>query len=343
MIYIVARDHGPAEDLRRVTASLPQGAPARTFFGEDDAKSEKVILTKHDVVVSAMSSSPALAKHEVAFSRRAVESEATLILYTDMEATVSRPWFEALRKHAALLFVVNDQAAAASVSLYPGIRIVAYGKPKWEEYFRPKLTRTEVRRALGIPLETSLILVAGGKDWNINRQHFGDTREAMHLLPNTWWLAVSLHPGDQNPIERYQELLNQNRVTIFTKEMLQGEDAAAGADVGVFSYSGMGEVFACQRKPAINYVTPDAHDRYMKATSGAIWPGERDGYEHQILLTPESYDRGPVLLHEAIEKLAAGAISIRAAQEQAFPRPTTGAAFSIAGEIALLAAEAAAR
>ncbi|MEK7078036.1 MAG: hypothetical protein AAB911_00525 [Patescibacteria group bacterium] len=210
-----------------------------------------------DVVVCGMSSSPELAKEELAACEAAVKAGIPLCLFADTFRSWARPWFEPYRQAASALFVINPEEAEKARNLFPHAKIVASGNPAWEDFFFPKYTREEVRQKLEITDEQKMILVPGGKCLAQNMLLFGAVIEAANQPGSGYRVVLTLHPGDSNPSEIYADLVKYSRtlVLVIPKEMLSGSEIIPGCDVVVQSGSTIGIEAACQRKPVIEYLT----------------------------------------------------------------------------------------
>lgn len=251
-IYANARDFGPRFALEKITEELLINKSAQFTATPQDV----------DVVLLGMSSSPELAKEELAACEAAVKNGVPFCLFADTFRAWARPWFEPYREVASVLFVVSPAEAEKARELFPNAKIVASGNPTWEDFFFPKYTREEVRQKLGVTENQIMALVPGGKNLAVNMLLFGGVIEAVNifLLKRTFKIILSVHPADGNYNGNaciYDDLARFSRmkVVVVPKNVFPGPDMIPGCDVVVQSFSTIGIGAACQRKPVIEFLT----------------------------------------------------------------------------------------
>lgn len=330
-VTLVAGDFAPSRALLRVAEKLAAKARVHAFIRQHEPIG--ALETDLAAVMIGMSSSEELAAAELAAGYFAIEHHIPLAVFADIEPTVGRPFFADLRPHVALVAVVNERARANAQKLFPAATVVAAGNPLWEDFFRPRYSRDEIRSQFEVPAGIPVLLVPSGKDEAINRLHFTGVASAVAELGREVVVIVSLHPGlTAADRDMYASIFSGIAARVVHRETdgLTSDDLIAGADVVIPSASTIGVAAACQRVPVVNYFTEAALDRLERATGSREWPAVRDGTELLVIDDPKK-------LAEITNGILDGKISLSKAQENIFPRPVTGAAEAIAEAIRSIA------
>lgn len=331
-VALVAHDIGAAKPLNMVAGELiAVGAEVKSFFRGSMTPQEQALVGMSDVVLVGMSSSEAFAEDELEVCRKAKANGRPFALFADIEATVGRPWFAELRQDAAMVFVINDRAAANAGNLFPNAKVVVSGNPSWEAFFKPSFSRSEVRAKVGVSDDAVMLLVPLGKDLAVNRLHISGVAESARQLGRKTELVIAMHPGDQNRSESYQESLGDVTAHFIAKKNyeelgMKGDDLVAGADVVVPSASTVGVTAACQRIPVVNYFSEVALARLEAATGSRQWPPVADGTEAEV-------SDGSVHLMDVLEDIISGSRSMKKEQETIYPAAKGGAAAYIAKQL----------
>ncbi|MBI4122659.1 MAG: hypothetical protein HY462_01540 [Parcubacteria group bacterium] len=338
-VLVVGHDIGVAGPLSQVCAEIVKQNGGVTAFlrhtAGPTAKADNLIAAADlDAALCGMSSSAELAAFELAAAGWAYSLRKPVALFADLPSSVGRPFFEEFRAIAAMLFVPNEAAATYGRKLFPATEVVISGNPRLEEFFTPKLTRAEARAKLGIPNEAVMVLVPGGKDLHVNRLHFTGAIEAAAKLNRMAVVVIAIHPGDKNGRAIYEDLAS-DCVRLAEKKDISADDAVAGADIIVSSASTVGITGACQRKPVVNFFTEPALKRLESATGSRSWPGVDDGTELQVI---EDTGELAQVMAELLDGRGRG-VSLREAQERAYPQPEGGSAALIAKKVLELAAK----
>jgi len=118
---LVARDLGPSLALNQIANGL--GGVQECFFGNGKELSRPVSeifeeAKRTGVILCGMSSSPDLAKEELAACETAVKNGVPLALFADTFRAWGRPWFEPYREAASALFVVSPAEAEKARELF---------------------------------------------------------------------------------------------------------------------------------------------------------------------------------------------------------------------------------
>ena len=351
-VVLVGHDVGIAGPLSMVaTEIVKMGENVLCFFREAPFREHLFesslywfqLESKADVFLIGMSSSPELAKYEIAAGELALSMGKPLAIFGDILGVFrGREWFEDLRQRSSVLFVMNDEEAREARQLYPNTRAVASGNPRYEEFFKPNFSREEVREKLGVSQDATVILVPGGKDYTVNTLHFKGVAEAAQSLMREYGsrhreclVLISLHPGEKSPPDDFTKMLRQYRedlkeypfVRVETKDtLLTGDDLVSGADLVVQSASTIGATAACQRIPVINFFTEQALTRLAGNVGSFNWPPVGLGVENQVIGDVEKLKSAILAYTTAGETLEA----IRRRQAEVYPRPKGGSAKLIA-------------
>jgi hypothetical protein len=260
----------PLEDVQ-ISAFLGNGKPVEASLYDI----EKAVQDA-DIVLLGMSSSPDLAKEEIAAGEAALKYNVPFGLYADTYI-IHRAWFEELEKKANFVFVPT-QKLAKKASPYYGGDIVVSGNPMWEE-FLPTVSREDVRHQLSVHEEEIMVVCPGGKVQAINRLLLEAVIQAINrenLRAHLWEIVYSVHPGDEdfrkNPAV-YDDLVkaSDRRLSIVTKEVMPTSTLVVGADLLIESMSTEGIRAAHQRIPVIDYMTEPALQRLEKMSGSRKW------------------------------------------------------------------------
>ncbi len=351
---LVGHDVGLASPLSMVATEIAKMgesavcflrvAPLREYLLED-ASFWFQVEPKPDIFLIGMSSSPELAKYEIAAGELALGMGRPLAIFSDvLGAFRGREWFENLRQRSSALFVMNEEEAREARQLYPNTCVVASGNPRHEDFFKPNFTREEVREKLDVHKHQGVILAPAGKDYQVNLLHFKGLAEAVRRLlrkpipkrgQDSFLVVFSLHPGEVNPKDDPQKMLRQYRealeeypfVRVETKEtLLTGDDLVPGADLVVQSASTVGTTAACQRIPVINFFTEQALVRLAGNVGSFNWPPVRLGVETQVIDDIDKLESA-IMVYTTPGKILG---AIRRRQAEVYPRPKGGSARLIA-------------
>lgn len=263
-VLCVCRDIGGSEGLRDMGSELrARGHEVALWLGfaKPISCSEKDIfdaVRNTDVVVSGRSSTPGLSHTEIAVIEEAVLASKPFAIYSD-NFTVVTPWMEELAQGAHTLMVVSNAIIEQTAQQFPNARVVATGNPRWEQFCFPRYSRDQVREKLGWGKFEKVILSPGLKVASVNLVLWNSVLEALsHCdLLGAYHLAASLHPGDKNPPEIYDEFADFFPPEAFSvhrkTEDMTSSDLLVGADLVVDSTSTTATEAAHLRIPVITH------------------------------------------------------------------------------------------
>jgi hypothetical protein len=294
-IVLVAGDLAPSLAFEQLRIKLEQlGWATDNFLGHGMDMSSRYIpsaIINSDAVIIGMSSTSNRVKEEILAAEEAIKRGIPIGFYADTYGVHRRPWFEDIRDKAAWLFVINREEAANAKPLFPHAQIIATGNPLWENFFFPRLTRKESRKKLGIADNQTLILCPGIKLLMVNAALFINTIEAAHqlmLMKKKPVIVISIHPGDPNPPEIYNDLskYSQVPVKIITRDFLPTSDIIPGADILVDFCSTTAIEAIHQRIPVINFFTEIQLGRLKKIIGSREWALDKLGVAKAIYSNP---------------------------------------------------------
>lgn len=331
-IVLVGRDVAPSGCLSKVKEGLiGKGMQVVDFLGNGgplNASEEtiKQAVAKAYVVLTGMSSSPELAREELAAADFADRNGITYGFYADTFGSYKRPWFSHLRDGANFVFVVDQEEAEDAGKYFKNAKIVVSGNPFWEEFCFPRLSYHQTREVLGVFDDEKMILCPGSKALTVNIAFFSAVIDAVHLLTDgdtrKFKIFLAIHPGDHNDLCAYGELVKFSSVPvkIITYDMMLMSDMVPGADIVVESASTVGIEAAHQRKPVIDYFTEIALSRLYEASGSRLWKPCCLGAAIEVL----SYRGGPAELAQMIDYylFRGGDKIMRLHQEKAYPIPS---------------------
>ena len=347
-IVMVGRDKAPSAAFEKLAQSLSvDGYEVKKYLGHGDpipASVNDIVAdtVTANVLLSGMSSSPALVFEERIAICTAHDEGVPVLLYADTHGAVKRSWFADVRKYVDAIFVVSHKEAEDARGIFPNIGkngIVLSGNPIVEESFFPKTTRQWVSERLGIREDEKMILIPGYKFPAITLPTVLATLDALDMIPNiNFYVVVSLHPGDDawkanNGIydewvgyflqtREVTDLGNRVRVRVTCGKHPQEENKIATpdmlprTDVVVATLSTLEQEAACQRIPVVEYLTAIALDRMEKNFGTRRWEPCRQGIAFEVFANH-------TLLADVIKIFLtpAGRKSLHPAQERHYPRP----------------------
>jgi hypothetical protein len=275
-VTLIAQDMAPSQALQCLAAALEAAGHITTTFlahGKEmpgnNADHVKAIISSQ-VLIVGMSSSAELAAVEIQAVKQAMVYRVRVIFFADTFGVHNRPWLQGLMPGATLLHISDAQARDARRVL-TSTRVVATGNPMWENFFYPKKTRAEARTALDYDNDQKLILVPGGKSLEVNLLHFKKAAEIARLSDAV--ALISLHPGDKNLVETYEDAVGTGMHTrLISASAMSGSNILPGVDWVLESASGIGIEAACQRIPVFTWFSLAAKTRLKDATGSDEWP-----------------------------------------------------------------------
>ena len=254
-VVLVAKDMAPSQALDLLAKkiaedgndclSIPFLAFGKGYTPDFDAVIESSISGARAVVVG-MSSSPELAKEEIAVAKEALAIGIPVFCYA-ADTSGLRSYFDEVLSHTlTTLFCVSHEQAKLAREKYPNLNVVVTGNPMWAKFFFPDLTREQSRGMLGFGSEDRIVMCPGGKDMEINKLHVTKVIEdfgRIHL--EQIQVIFSLHGGDLTPFEDYKQLMhiatnNGVRYRIIPNAEMSGPRVLSSADLVVGSASTIG-------------------------------------------------------------------------------------------------------
>ena len=327
-ITMVARDAAPSRAFQRLARLLEtRGHHVTLMVGDGKPLKEKSqqiarAVACADAALLGMSSSPELAKPEIAAGKAAQRAGVPFGFYgADGLRTWARAregaWFAPLAQGAALYLGITQEDAEAARAVFPRARLVGTGNPLREEMAFSTFAREEVRARLGIAPEEKLVLAPGSKFGAGNMALWAMTVDALALLAAEGYrlrLVLAPHPGDRTPyavdpvtgkpLGLYEELASYSPVPtqILSRGELTASDVVMGADLTVQCKSSVGMESAYKKVPLITVglgVLLAKHERESgsreleEVSSGIAEFVTADAYALadalKRLLTPEGY------------------------------------------------------
>ena len=218
----------------------------------------KLQVGNADAVILGISHPTERAKPEIEVAECARDLEVPFGYWSDTFGAFARPQITHLRDTASFVFCINEAEAQKARGLFPNATTFGTGSPLWEEFFTPKVPREVARKKLGVHPETKVILSPGSKSLMVNILLWGCLVEAVSwvkLAVEDVTVLLSQHPGDNNPVDAYVELVRCSPVkTVFIgKSDGSTSDILPAADAVVEFASSIGIEAACQRIPIVNF------------------------------------------------------------------------------------------
>ncbi len=335
-LVVVATDPAPSNALSLVQKKTDCVA----FLGRGevvlDKEGIKDAVRKAKVVLVGMSSSRERSAPELFAIAMTFGPEKRVGLYADAPGCQARSWFESVRSGVSFVSVINEKERELSRGIFPTYytEIVACGNPDWDKYFFVKATRDEVRAKLGISRGQKVIFVSGHKDTMIAVPALAMVLQAVKILNNPDIIVVySAHPGAALPWKEYNGAFYAGvplKLTVRGKssEVLAGsrfeltdlaeEEMIVGADLVIGECSTAEVGAACQRKPAIAFMTEITLGRNPEIFGRRKWEWAEAGTSIPVYGEPRA------LAHSISDLLESRKIWLEhyhEIQETVFPRP----------------------
>jgi len=242
---LAAQDAAPSaafellkEELARrgVSADPFLGKGTKLIIADQGAEIAKALNGGTRMLLLGMSSSPELARGELAAGQYATSSGVPVALWADSWDCVGRKWFKPLWHIASLVFVVDDEERAVAEELFPRARIIASGNPLWQKARYVSLSRVAARAKLGVGADEEMIFCPLTKDAEVNFELLNALVVTVSEVDATIGF-VGIHPGDQTDRSMYYEVLGgHDRIMISplnTSQTLPATDVVLNGTSGV--------------------------------------------------------------------------------------------------------------
>lgn len=355
-VVLVAMDKAPSNAFRELGQTLQsRKVKVAAFLGNGDkmpadSAAIDIAIKDADFVLSGISSSPDLAKVELAAIASAKAHGKPYGYYSDTWHCWNRPWVNEYMKFANLLLVTNKADAVKAQRAFPGPKVVLTGNPT-DEDFGATMTKFNAQFRLGVGfvgLEAvdKVIVVPGTKDRNVNLWTLWSVVSASRSpLMQGFSSRVYFcpHPGDKTPLDEYDEYINSEfgkkpfpfdrKLHIVPGDRMSTGEVICGADIVVGVAATEGRRAAYLRIPVVNVLNKPALDRLEKINQYRGWPPTEpeDGTEVAVHNADElAYAMATLLTPE-------GFAPLKKRQEEAYPAPPAKgtAANNMADEIML--------
>lgn len=355
-ITFVARDFAYSACFERLAPILrSKGFNAVLFIGKGKPLCQyteeialKETVKSSDLVILGMSSSPELAKPEIAAGIVAEQEHIPFGFYGDMPGVwvQAKPgnWLAELAKNAAFYFGITEEDAKKAKEAFPNAKLIGTGNPLREEMAFPRFSRYEIRQKLGIKGDEKLILVPGGKFPANDIFLLTITIEALAKLAKKGFkfnLIFSKHPGDrlqyaidqvtQEKLNVYEQMFSRSpvRANILGNDAIFNTcDIIPGADMVIECGSSASFAAIYNNIPVIT-IGSEIFLNYFNSLRGENIL-EIARRKISLPVAPNSSD-----LTKAIAKLLTpeGFAPLRLRQQKNCPKPIKGAALNKMADI----------
>lgn len=322
-IVLVAMDAGPSDALTIVARKLTeQGHEVSTFFGNGQPFPEDVTdhirdaIAESDNILIGLSSTEMRGYEELFAAKTALVQNKPFGFFCTTFGEFRRTWFQDVLKQADFLFVINEAEKHAAAEYAPAAIIVDSGNPQWADFFKPPMSRDEVRDHLGIASSQRMIMVGGSKELDRNISLFGKVVEACNKFGAPLHIVVGRHPGDRNNPQVYGETMATSYHPVkFLDQNMRSNTAIAGADLVISSISAIGVTGACLRIPVIDVVTKLDKDWWETLSGFPTWEPIEQGASVAVATAEELANSIEALL---LDRESPSIPAMRTAQEKAF-------------------------
>jgi len=259
-IVLVAQDAAPSAAFKLLSAELAgRGFHTRPFLGEGTKQdigdmSQRIAeaITNARILLLGMSSSPELARCELAAGMYADTCNVPVALLADSWDCISREWFKPLRRTTSIVFVVDEEERAIAKRLFPATYILVSGNPLWQNAKYTPISRGETRMRLGLEARERMVFCALTKNAEVNLELLRALVVAVQL-PRTRGI-VGFHPGDQTDLAVYDKVSGGNRRITIAKG--SSKETLTAADVVLNGTSGVGIEAVVQGIPVLEFKGP---------------------------------------------------------------------------------------
>lgn len=318
----VARDLNPSNFLKTLEEYVNGIVAKIELWTGDQANADGVAekspwkkIKEADSVILGMSSSPKLSQFEREVADWAYSlGKRNYGFISDAPGAFTREWFERHRKDASFVAVLREYEVERAKRLFPNALVRAVGSPSWETALDNPMGAREVRRILGVSNDEKLVLIAGTKKEDVNREAIHLVAEALKISPSDKprkKVVFSKHPSDTTPTESYAAI--DPSILVAEKSIISTDQALWGAHLFVNLLSTDGDKAAYRRKTMIHLMSKLVAARRLEQL------GTRIPFEHGLGVTWLGENASH--LSNSLNDLCSNPYWQREAQERHYPLP----------------------